>query len=154
MEKESIIQRLKQNGLRITRQRLAIIDVLIAERHLHPGVSMIYREARKRNKSLSLSTTYATIHEFVRCGIIRALEFDGKESRCEGNFDEHINLICNRCETIIDYRASVYAHRMDVVQTAGFVITGGRWEYYGYCRDCSIDQEIASPAKESPEERS
>lgn len=154
MEKESIIQRLKKNGLRITSQRLAIIDVLIATRHLHPGVSLIYREARKKNQRLSLSTTYATINEFVRFGIIRALEFDGKESRCEGNFDEHINLICNRCEKIIDYRASVYAHRMDVAQTAGFVITGGRWEYYGYCKDCSINQERASPAGESPEGRS
>ena len=154
MEKESIIQRFKEKGLRLTRQRLAIIDVLVAQGHLHPGVSFIYREAKKKNKSLSLSTTYATINEFVRYGIMKALEFDGKENRYEGNLDEHINLICHRCEKIMDYRAPVYDHRTDVAETAGFVITGGRWEYYGYCKDCNLDQQGAPSAGESPKSRS
>ncbi|MDD5099541.1 MAG: transcriptional repressor, partial [Syntrophales bacterium] len=91
MEKESTIQRLKEKGLKITGQRLAIIDVLVEQGHIHPGASFIYREARKKQKSLSLSTTYATIKEFIRCGIIKALEFDEREDRCEGNLDEHIN---------------------------------------------------------------
>jgi Fe2+ or Zn2+ uptake regulation protein len=103
MEKESIIQRLKEKGLKITSQRLAIIDVLVEQGHMHPGASFIYREARKKHKSLSLSTTYATINEFIRYGIIKALEFDERENRCEGNLDEHINLICDRCGKITDY---------------------------------------------------
>ena len=54
MEKKSVIQRLKEKGLKITGQRLAIIDVLVEHGHLHPGASFIYREARKKQKSLSL----------------------------------------------------------------------------------------------------
>ncbi len=154
MEKGSVIQRLKEKGLKITGQRLAIIDVLVEHGHIHPGASFIYREARKKHKSLSLSTTYATINEFIRYGIIKALEFDEKENRCEGNLDEHINLVCDRCGKITDYPVSAYVDRMDVAKTTGFVITGNRCEYYGYCRDCSNDRDGASPAKAPRKHRS
>ncbi len=137
MKKEFIIQLLKEKRFKITRQRLAIIDVLVEKGHMHPGASFIYREAKKKHKSLSLSTTYATINEFIRHGIIKAIEFDGKESRCEGNPDEHINLVCSQCGRIIDYEAPVLVDPVDVAKKTGFVITGSRWEYYGYCQKCS-----------------
>ncbi|PKN32764.1 MAG: hypothetical protein CVU61_16660 [Deltaproteobacteria bacterium HGW-Deltaproteobacteria-19] len=146
MEKETIIQRLKEKGLSITSPRLAIIDVLVEQGHLHPGASFIYHEARKKHKSLSLSTTYATINEFNRHGIVKALEFDGKENRCEVNLDDHINLICNRCGKIIDYHPLLSVDRTDVAKATGFVITGNRTEYYGYCQDCSRDRDSASPS--------
>lgn len=148
MEKDAIIQRLKEKGLKITRQRLAIIHVLMESGHTHPGASLVYREARKRHKSLSLSTTYATINEFVRHGIIRMLEFDEGENRCECNLDEHINLICDRCGRIIDYKAPAYVDRKELAKTEGFVITGSRCEYHGYCRECGKDLDSASPAAE------
>ena len=50
--KESIITQLKEKGLKITPQRLAIIDVLIEHRALHPGARLVYEEARKKKKSL------------------------------------------------------------------------------------------------------
>ena len=153
MEKESIIERLKEKGLSITSQRLAIIDVLVEQGHIHPGASFIYREARKKHKNLSLSTTYSTINELIRYGIIRALEFDGRENRCEGNLDEHINLICDRCGKIIDYQSPVYVDRMNVAKTTGFVITGSRCEYYGYCQDCSKDRDSAFSTGETRKRR-
>jgi Fe2+ or Zn2+ uptake regulation protein len=153
MEKESIIERLKEKGLRITSQRLAIIDVLVEQGHIHPGAYFIYREARKKHKNLSLSTTYATINELIRYGIIKALEFDGRENRCEGNLDEHINLICDRCGKIVDYKPPVYVDRMNVRKTKGFVITSSRCEYYGYCQDCSKDRDSASPRGEARKRR-
>jgi Fur family transcriptional regulator, peroxide stress response regulator len=140
MEKEFIIQRLKEKGLSITSQRLAIIDVLVEQGHIHPGASFIYHEAKKKHKSLSLSTTYATVNEFIRYGIIKALEFDGRENRCEGNLGEHINLICDRCGKIIDYKAPLSVDQDDVAKKTGFTITNNRLEYYGYCRDCSQDK--------------
>jgi len=154
MEKESIIQCLKEKGLSITSQRMAIIDVLVEQGHTHPGASVIYHEARKKHKSLSLSTTYATINEFIRYGIIKALEFGGRENRCEGNLDEHINLICDRCGKIIDYKAPFYVDRMNVAKTTGFVITNNRWEYYGYCQDCGKHPHTVSPSGEPRKRRS
>jgi Fur family transcriptional regulator, peroxide stress response regulator len=141
MTKDAIIQKLKESGLRVTPQRLAIIEVLIEKGHLHPGAGLIYKEARKKSRSLSLSTTYATINEFSRHGIIKTLQFDGVENRCESNLDEHINLICERCGKIMDYKIRPSVDQKDMTRRTGFVVTNSRLEYYGYCRDCRQDKK-------------
>ena len=97
MTKELIITQLREKGLKVTPQRLAIIDILIEQGNFHPGAYLVYKKAKKKKKSLSLSTTYATLNELSRHGIIKTLQFDKIEDRYEGNLEEHINLICERC---------------------------------------------------------
>ena len=141
MTKESIIQKLKERGLRITPQRLSIIDVLVRKGHLHPGARFIYEEAKKKGAHLSLSSVYENIKELCRHGIIKSLEFDGSENRCEANLEKHINLICEHCGKIIDYEVPVSLNRKDVATRTGFMITDYRLEYYGYCGECTKGKE-------------
>ena len=133
--KESIIGRLKDEGLKITPQRLAVIDVLMEKRELHPGPTLVYQEARKKKRGLSLSTVYATLDALSRLGIIKTLQFDRTENRYERNPEEHINLICERCGRITDYHAPPAVNREDVSEKTGFAIRDSRLEYYGYCRE-------------------
>lgn len=140
LTKESIVQKLKERGLRITPQRLSIIDVLVKKGHLHPSASFIYKEAKKKGIHLSLSSVYENIKELCRYGIIRSLEFDGKENRCEANLEEHINLICEHCGKIIDHEVPVSLNRRDLAERTGFMITNNRLEYYGYCGECTKGQ--------------
>jgi len=136
MTKESIISQLRKKGLKVTPQRLAIIDVLIEQGDSHPGASLFYKKAKKKKKSLSLSTTYATLNEFSRHGIIKTLQFDKMEDRYDGNLEEHINLICERCKKILDYNVPITVDPKRVMKKTGFSITDTRLEYYGYCWDC------------------
>jgi len=136
MDRESIIKQLRNKGLKVTPQRLAIIEVLIEQGDLHPGARLVYHEAKKRKKSLSLSTTYATLDELSRHGIIKTLQFDRMENRYETNREEHINLICERCKKILDYKVPIIVDSRGVAKKTGFSITDTRLEYYGYCRDC------------------
>ena len=134
--RESITRRLKAKGLKLTPQRLAIIDVLIEKRDLHPGARFVYREAKKKKKSLSLSTTYATLNELSRLGIIKNLQFDSMENRYEGNLEEHLNLVCERCGKIFDYKVPPVVDKREIAKKTGFSVTDTRLEYYGHCRDC------------------
>jgi len=134
--KESIIKQLRARGLKVTPQRVAIIEVLIEQRDSHPGARLVYKEAKKKKKSISLSTTYATLNELSRHGIIKTLQFDKMENRYEGNLEEHINLICEKCKKILDYKVPVTVDPRRVVKKTGFSITGTRLEYYGLCREC------------------
>ena len=136
MTKESIIKQLKEKGLKLTPQRMAIIEVLIEQRDLHPGARLVYKEAKKKKKSLSLSTAYSTLNEFSRHGIIKTLQFDRMENRYETNREEHINLICERCKKILDYKISIAVDQREVARKTGFSITDTRLEYYGYCQEC------------------
>jgi Fe2+ or Zn2+ uptake regulation protein len=136
LTKESVARQLKAKRLKLTPQRLAIIQVLIENRDFHPGARSVYEEARKRRKSLSLSTTYATLNELSRLDIIKTLQFDSMENRYEGNLEEHLNLICEHCGKILDYEVPPVADQQEVAKKTGFSVTDTRLEYYGYCRDC------------------
>jgi Fe2+ or Zn2+ uptake regulation protein len=48
--RESIIKKLKDKGLKLTSQRLAIIEVLDNMTPIHPSAYLIYHEARKKGK--------------------------------------------------------------------------------------------------------
>ena len=136
MTKESTISQMRKKGLKVTPQRLAIIDVLIEQGDSHPRASLIYKKAKKKKKSLSLSTTYATLNELSRHGIIKTLQFDRMENRHETNREEHINLICERCSKIMDYRIPITVDKGKVAKQTGFSVTDTRLEYYGLCQGC------------------
>jgi Fur family peroxide stress response transcriptional regulator len=134
--KKAVSLQLKAKGLKLTPQRLAIIEVLIEKRDSHPSARSVYEEAKKKKKSLSLSTTYATLNELSRLGIIKTLQFDTMENRYEGNIAEHLNLVCGRCGKILDYEVPPVADQREIAKKTGFSVTDTRLEYYGHCRDC------------------
>jgi Fur family transcriptional regulator, peroxide stress response regulator len=134
--KISLIKKMKERGLKITPQRIAIIEVLADETLFHPGAHFIYREARKKVKRLSLSTVYATLNELCRLNLIKMLEFDKSENRYEGNIAPHVNLICNSCKKILDYSLPAFIDPKEIMKKSRFWITDTRLEYYGYCQEC------------------
>lgn len=136
MNRESLLRELREKGLKITAQRLAIIEVLAAMGDLHPSAAAVYREAKKMHRSLSLSTTYATLNQLSAQGIIKTLEFDTADNRYEANTREHVNLVCEGCGKIVDYEVSVPADPGEVKKRTGFSVTDTRLEYYGYCEEC------------------
>ena len=132
----SIIQKFREKGLKLTSQRLAIIEVLVDKPPVHPGANLIYREAKKKVKSLSLSTVYSTLNELSKHGIIKMLEFDRMENRYEANTTEHINLICKGCKKIMDYKPPFIIDTDEIAKRCRFRVTDSRLEYYGYCQEC------------------
>lgn len=106
------------------------------KRDLHPGARAVYEEAKKRRKSLSLSTIYATLNDLSRLGVIKTLQFDSMENRYEGNLEEHLNLVCEHCGKILDYEVPPVADPREIARKTGFSVMDTRLEYYGYCRDC------------------
>jgi len=134
--KASIIKKMREERLKLTPQRLAVIEVLADKTPFHPGADFIYREARKKVKSLGLSTVYSILDEFSKHGIIKMLEFDKMENRYEANLTEHINLICKGCKKIIDYKPPFIIDTDEIAKRFSFKVTDSRFEYYGYCQEC------------------
>jgi len=134
--KTSVIQKLREKGLKLTSQRLAIIEVLADKTPFHPSADLIYRQARKKVKSLSLSTVYSALNELSKHGIIKMLEFDRMENRYEANMTEHINLICKGCKKIMDYKPPFIIDTDEITKRSSFQVTDSRFEYYGYCQEC------------------
>ncbi len=136
MLKEGIIKRMREKGLKLTPQRLAILDVLLEKAPLHPGAGLVYREVRKKMKGVSLSTVYSTLKELSKQGILKTLEFDQMENRYEGNTLDHINLICRGCKKITDYREPISIDSRKIEKKTRFRVTDTRLDYYGFCQEC------------------
>jgi Fe2+ or Zn2+ uptake regulation protein len=136
VHKATILRKLKECGLKLTTQRLAIIEALTENTSLHPGASLIYQKAKKKVKGLSLSTVYYTLNELSKHGIIKMLEFDKMENRYEGNISHHLNLVCMGCGGILDFPKALPISPEKVEGQMGFRPYEMRFEYYGYCKEC------------------
>jgi len=134
--KASLIRKMRANGLKLTPQRLAVLDALVEKNANHPSAQALYHAAKRRISGLSLSTVYYTLKELSRQGIIKMLEFDKMEDRYEATPTDHINLICKKCHGIMDYKIPLVIDLREVSRRTKFWVTDTRLEYYGYCQKC------------------
>ena len=146
--KASIIEKLREYRLKLTPQRTAIIEAFLNNISLHLPASLIYGEARKKARSLSLSTVYATLNELSKHGIIKMLGFERMENRYEGNIPAHINLVCNGCNKIVDYKPPISIDLKAGAKKARFRVTDTRLEYYGYCQQCKKQGPVHGQVRE------
>lgn len=85
---DDLTQALRDAGVRITRQRAALLTV-IAGADDHPDAVELHRRASKNMPSLSLSTVYRTLTALEDQGVIQRHQFDGTPSRFEKAEDDH-----------------------------------------------------------------
>ncbi|MEI7844550.1 MAG: Fur family transcriptional regulator [Chloroflexota bacterium] len=132
---------LKQAGMRLTPQRLAVCK-LLAESDQHPTATMIYSELRPQFISLSLATVYNTLDTLVSLGAVNILGHAGDDhAHYDADTDPHINLACVKCHRIIDI-PSEHIHLLDseISRASGYKLLGARVLYYGLCPECQPKQ--------------
>jgi len=136
-DNEFITNTLKQSGVRITPQRLAIYKLLY-ESEDHPTASVIYDQIRLQFPSISLMTVYNTLDALVNLGLINSLGSIGDDNiHYDGNTSSHINLACISCHKIVDINIPENNHLENSISVAyGFRLIGARLMYYGFCPDC------------------
>ncbi|MHA1552990.1 MAG: Fur family transcriptional regulator, partial [Alphaproteobacteria bacterium] len=66
-----LMRRLRQAGLRPTRQRLALARLLFERDHRHVSAEQLQSEALARHVSVSLATIYNALHQFTAAGLLR-----------------------------------------------------------------------------------
>ncbi len=138
MESQTLlIQSLREAGLRLTPQRLAICRAL-AENTTHPSAQSIFEKLRPDYPSLSLTTVYNTLETLVSLGVINYLGNDMEgAARYDADTSPHVNLVCVSCHKIIDFDSPhVRSLEADVKSNSGYQITGASVIYYGLCEEC------------------
>jgi Fur family iron response transcriptional regulator len=72
-------QKLNDVGLRPTRQRLALFDMIFAKGPRHTTAEELFDEARDLRFNCSLATIYNTLHQFEEAGLLREVaSYGGK----------------------------------------------------------------------------
>ena len=130
-------QLLRDKGLRVTRQRLAVLAVL--NEGGHPTVDEVARRARQRVDSLSTQAVYNVLTTFGELGLARRIEPSGSHARFEARTgDNHHHLVCRDCGTVADVDCAVgETPCLEAADSHGFTIDEAEVTYWGYCPDCT-----------------
>lgn len=129
-------ERLRDIGLRITPQRMAVVDV-VSRRRDHPTPKEIFGEVRERYPTTARSTVSKTLNLLNEMGEIRELRLQDGTVRICSRGDPHAHLICTRCSGVSDLRGEKIAsfERM-IIRESGYLVTDSDIKFYGFCETC------------------
>jgi len=98
---------LRAVGLRVTRPRLSVLDVLAA--HPHADADTIVTAARDAHPSLSPQAVYGVLRALVDRGLARRIEPAGAPALFELRVgDNHHHLVCRGCGFVVDEAEVVF----------------------------------------------
>jgi Fur family peroxide stress response transcriptional regulator len=134
---DSIIRKLRDNGHKITPQRLAIVEIL-AKSEGHPSVENIHDQILKQFPTMSLATVYRNIVLIKSLGEVLELGFPDGSNRYDGNQPTpHPHVICIKCKKIVDPDLdSLEEITKKVANETDFKILNHRLDFFGLCSDC------------------
>ncbi len=101
----NIEERLREAGLRPTRQRLALAGLLFGRGHRHLTAEQLHREAREAGLSVSLATIYNTLNQFTEAGLLRQVVTNGNYTFYDTNTAEHYHFYVEDSDRLIDIPA-------------------------------------------------
>ena len=132
---EQIMSSLRDEGFRITPQRIAIVDYLIKTED-HPSAELIHKVVKKKYPMVSLSTVYKTLDLLKERKLVNEIEVEG-EARFDAHTDEHVNLVCIKCGRIDDLdEESLKDIQSKAAKKSKYLILKSNFELHGYCSSC------------------
>ena len=88
-ETSDAAKRVRDAGLRPTRQRMALADLLFAKGDRHLSAEELHEEAVAAGVPVSLATVYNTLHQFTEAGLLRILAIEGAKTYFDTNTSDH-----------------------------------------------------------------
>ncbi len=127
-----IISRCESQGIRLTGQRRAVVQVL-EESTDHPNVEELHARALKLDPQLSIATVYRTVRLLEEIGVIARLEFgDGRARYEDADREHHDHLIdINSGEVFEFFDPDIEELQKAIANRLGYRLRGHRMELYG-----------------------
>lgn len=134
--KPDYLKFLRKAGVRVTRPRKVIVDIL-SQSEDHPDALEIFRRASEIDSSISLSTVYRTMKLLQEMGAIHRHAFEGGPSRFEeASGEHHDHLIDIDTGDVIEFRSDrIERLQEEIARELGYDIVRHRLELYGRKRD-------------------
>ncbi len=108
-EESHIRARLREAGLRPTRQRLGLARLLFAGPDRHVRAEELSREARAAGVRVSLATVYNTLHQFVEAGLLRRVDVEPGRACFDTNLAGHHHFYDTGTGELTDFDAGAVA---------------------------------------------
>lgn len=133
-------QALERQGVRLTRQRRVLLEVMDqAERHL--SADAILERAQKIDPHIHRVTVYRTLEMLKRRGLLDELDLlhiHGHQHYYESHpTREHVHVACLRCGKVREVESDLFEQlKRQIQRDTGIEISVARVEIGGYCASC------------------
>ncbi|MCX7956747.1 MAG: transcriptional repressor [Endomicrobia bacterium] len=123
---------ISEKGLKPTIQRIKVYEYLSNYR-THPDVEVIYNDLKKEIPTISKTTIYNTLKEFVKSGLV--IEIPTEYKLCfDGYTQKHSHFICELCKSIYDLDFEVELKKNKKI--SGYIIKSFCIMFKGICTEC------------------
>lgn len=127
---------LREKGLKVTPQRIAIYQML-KNTKCHPTADTIYQALSPANPAMSLATVYKTLDSFQSVDLVQQLNVGNNCSRYDAEIKSHPHFICTQCNQVIDFQASGLANIKEKIENeTDCIIEREQLFFYGICPEC------------------
>ncbi len=93
--------RLREKGLRVTQQRVAVLEYLLSTPK-HPTAEDVGAAVNRLVPTASRASVYNVLHSLKECGLIDELVLGDAVARYDANLDRHHHFICRACGAVED----------------------------------------------------
>ena len=136
---------LRQHGIQVTAQRLAVLRAVSAQPHV--TADGVAETVRTEIGAISLQSVYDALSLLVTEGLIRRIQPSGSAARFEDRVgDNHHHLICRVCGRVVDVACAVgLAPCLTAADDMGYEIDEAEVAYWGRCPDCVAQSRAEAP---------
>jgi len=133
---ESLQERCRRAGLRLTQQRKAVLEALQISND-HPSADLVFQRVHEKLPGLSRATVFRILDQFVAKGVIGKACHPGRSARYDARTDLHHHLVCMRCESMIDFfDGGLDGIPIPDTEASGFQVVDFRVQLRGFCNRC------------------
>ncbi len=131
---EQYIELLKHNNIKVTPQRLAIVELMDINGHI--SVREIFNKIKANFPSLSLATVYKNVNSMLKNSFIKELKITGQDSKYELAKEAHSHLICQSCGDVKDIILDTNSLISDALEKSDYTISESSLQLFGLCSNC------------------
>ena len=108
MKNQDFINKLRNSGLRPTKQRIKICEILFnTEKTFHFTINDLVKKISKAtNDKISLATVYNTVHAFKKKGYVKEISLGNDKSYFDTNISSHHHFYDTKTNELIDIDSS------------------------------------------------
>lgn len=145
VDKDEFKELLRQKGLKVTTQRVRVLEVLSNSPDKHLTAEEIYELIKVDFPEIGLATVYRTIQLLLELNLIDRINLDDGFVRYEiSSQDEnpkkhhHHHLICVKCGKVLSFEDDLLDElEKRIMDYVSFKVLDHEVKFYGYCEDCS-----------------
>jgi len=125
---------LKIHGLKVTPQRIAILEEIDAAGHI--DIDHLYEILCISFPSISLATVYKNVNQMYELKILEVIKVPNHKLQYEIAKEPHIHLACDDCGSVIDMKQCIDELMVSAESESGYQLNHSTVVLNGLCPSC------------------